>query len=279
MANDEGYFGPSSAMWRLNREAVLGVGLGRALLLQLAHPWVAQAVVDHSTFKERPVDRLVGTVVTAELLVFGSRAQANTAAARLNGLHRHVTGHLDESVGRWPKGTQYRAGDPDAQLWVLATLLDTTLLVYEACFGRIPEDTVRTYLHEAARLGALLGVPAHSVPEDRNALQLYMRSMVSTGTVAVSRNARVVASALLNPRNSALNGLAWLPYTAATRGVAATTLPPVVRRQYGSTLDVRALPLYRLAGWVGRRIVPRLPASLRLDPIAAVAINRAARYR
>src|SRR5438270_11486200 len=83
LADDEGYFGSSSAMWLLNREAVLGVGLGRALLLQLAHPWVAQAVVDHSTFERQPIDRLVGTVVTAELLVFGSRAQADTAAARL----------------------------------------------------------------------------------------------------------------------------------------------------------------------------------------------------
>src|ERR687883_673283 len=50
-AEDLGYFGPSSAAWTVHREAVLSTGLLRALLLQLAHPWVAQAVADHSTFQ------------------------------------------------------------------------------------------------------------------------------------------------------------------------------------------------------------------------------------
>src|SRR5437588_575670 len=78
---DWGYFGPSSTMWALHREACLGVGLGRALLLQLAHPWVAQAVVDHSAVRDQPLDRLVRTVVAAELLVFGSCRQADAVAA------------------------------------------------------------------------------------------------------------------------------------------------------------------------------------------------------
>jgi uncharacterized protein (DUF2236 family) len=32
--------------WRVNREAILFLAAGRALLLQLAHPWVAAAVAD-----------------------------------------------------------------------------------------------------------------------------------------------------------------------------------------------------------------------------------------
>ena len=37
-----GVFGPDSAAWRVNGEAVIVfLGAGRALLLQLAHPWVA----------------------------------------------------------------------------------------------------------------------------------------------------------------------------------------------------------------------------------------------
>ncbi len=35
-AEDAGYFGPNSALWQLNREAILALGLGRALLMQLA---------------------------------------------------------------------------------------------------------------------------------------------------------------------------------------------------------------------------------------------------
>jgi uncharacterized protein (DUF2236 family) len=43
-----GVFGPGSRVWTLNREAVIFLGGGRAALLQLAHPVVAQAVADHS---------------------------------------------------------------------------------------------------------------------------------------------------------------------------------------------------------------------------------------
>jgi uncharacterized protein (DUF2236 family) len=37
----EGVFGPASLTWRINREAAIFLGAGRALLLQLAHPYVA----------------------------------------------------------------------------------------------------------------------------------------------------------------------------------------------------------------------------------------------
>ena len=43
-----GVFGPASVMWRIDREAAVFLGAGRALLLQLAHPWVAAAIAEHS---------------------------------------------------------------------------------------------------------------------------------------------------------------------------------------------------------------------------------------
>src|SRR5437762_1229389 len=52
-----GVFGPSSVTWRMNREAILFLAAGRALLLQLAHPWVAAAVADHSKALTDPVAR------------------------------------------------------------------------------------------------------------------------------------------------------------------------------------------------------------------------------
>src|SRR5512144_1521758 len=43
-----GFYGPDSIMWRINREAVL-LGAGpAALLLQVAHPLVAEGVAQHS---------------------------------------------------------------------------------------------------------------------------------------------------------------------------------------------------------------------------------------
>ncbi len=53
-----GFYGPGTAMWRINREAVL-LGAGpAALLLQIAHPHVAEGVAHHSDFEADPWRRL-----------------------------------------------------------------------------------------------------------------------------------------------------------------------------------------------------------------------------
>ncbi|HEY5495455.1 MAG TPA: oxygenase MpaB family protein, partial [Candidatus Limnocylindrales bacterium] len=58
-----GLYGPGSAAWARNRDAFLLLGAGpRALLLQLAHPLVAEGVAQHSDFRADPWSRLAGTL-------------------------------------------------------------------------------------------------------------------------------------------------------------------------------------------------------------------------
>src|SRR5262249_21761403 len=52
-----GIFGPRSMTWRMKREAAIFLGAGRALLLQLAHPWVAAAIEQHSDTFANPIGR------------------------------------------------------------------------------------------------------------------------------------------------------------------------------------------------------------------------------
>ena len=66
-----GLFGPASMSWKINREAALFLGAGRAALLQLAHPWVATALEQHSSLLGDPIARfhnrfpIVFTMVSA----------------------------------------------------------------------------------------------------------------------------------------------------------------------------------------------------------------------
>ncbi len=53
----EGVFGPGSMLWQVDREALVFLGAGRALLMQLAHPWVATAVAQHSAGLADPIGR------------------------------------------------------------------------------------------------------------------------------------------------------------------------------------------------------------------------------
>jgi uncharacterized protein (DUF2236 family) len=275
---DAGYFGPQSALWQLNREAVLGLGLGRAVLMQLAHPWVAQAVLDHSPAAERPLDRLLTTATAAELLVFGGREQADQAAARIRQIHRRVHGVLSEDVGRWRRGTPYRADDPDALLWVLVTVVDTALLMYEATFGRLPDALVGRYLDEAAHLGSMVELPTERLPRDRAGLGRYLTTVLSDGTVAVGGVARELAAALARPRFPSGTHPFFRLYAWLTVATAEVLLPDVLRQQYGGVLPGRRRRgLYRLAGRTGGALVRRLSVAARTDPLAAHALRRCAR--
>jgi uncharacterized protein (DUF2236 family) len=71
-----GLFGPGSMAWRVLREHVLFLAAYRALVHQVAHPAVAQGVVDHSAYRTAPVARLRGTLQSLGAIAFGSRAEA-----------------------------------------------------------------------------------------------------------------------------------------------------------------------------------------------------------
>jgi uncharacterized protein (DUF2236 family) len=83
----KGIFGPDSLTWRVDREAAVFLGAGRALLLQLAHPWVAAAISEHSRTFADPIGRFHQTFNTVFTMVFGTLDQALAAARRLHRRH------------------------------------------------------------------------------------------------------------------------------------------------------------------------------------------------
>src|SRR6266513_2323905 len=130
-------FGPGSLTWRINGEAVLLLGGGRALILQVAHPKVAAGVSEFSSFREDPWRRLYRTLDTTLSIAFGDAAVSRAASERLRTVHEKVAGTDD-------RGEPYRALDPDLLLWVHATLIDTALTIYERYVGSLQTDQRRT---------------------------------------------------------------------------------------------------------------------------------------
>src|SRR5208337_3656057 len=76
-----GVFGPDSVTWKVDREAAIFLGAGRALLLQLAHPWVATAIAEHSRVLADPIGRFHRTFRVMFTMVFGTLDQALAGAA------------------------------------------------------------------------------------------------------------------------------------------------------------------------------------------------------
>ena len=88
-----GVYGPGSEAWRINREAMLLLGAGpRSLLMQIAHPLIAEGVDQHSDFREDPWRRLQGTIRSYLRVVYGTTAEARGEISRLNSLHRSING-------------------------------------------------------------------------------------------------------------------------------------------------------------------------------------------
>ncbi|MBV9686893.1 MAG: DUF2236 domain-containing protein, partial [Alphaproteobacteria bacterium] len=154
-----GIFGPDSVAWRVDREAAIFLGAGRALLLQLAHPWVAAAIGQHSRTLADPIGRFHRTFQVAFTIVFGTTSQAIAAARRLHRRHAAVTGTLGESSGAFPAGSAYAANEVAALRWVHATLTDTALLAFQLVKPPLSNEDREQYYAESRLSGALFGIP------------------------------------------------------------------------------------------------------------------------
>ena len=120
-----GFFGPGSVSWRVNRESAVFLGAGRAALLQLAHPWVATSLAQHSNLLNNPVGRFHSTFRVIYTMLFGARAQAIASARQLYRRHTSVRGELPHAIGVYPQGEHYQANEVAALRWVHATLVES----------------------------------------------------------------------------------------------------------------------------------------------------------
>ena len=132
-APDPGLFGPDSTAWRLLREPVLLVGGQRALLMQLADPLVAQAVIEHSDYRGDPYGRLLRTLRWIVTVVFGTEDEARRATRNVAAIHARVRGQLpaERASPPYPGGTTYDATNSHLARWVLATVIHSSLMTYE----------------------------------------------------------------------------------------------------------------------------------------------------
>ena len=135
-------------LWRVNRESLTALAGSRALMMELAHPLIAAAVARHSNFRRDPLGRLYRTLRAANDLTFGDAAAARRAAHQIHRCHLRVEGMLSNGVGPLAEGTYYCANDPHLKLWVLATLIDSTLRVYNVFIRSLSPDETEGYYRD-----------------------------------------------------------------------------------------------------------------------------------
>jgi uncharacterized protein (DUF2236 family) len=269
-----GFYGPDSRMWRINREAVL-LGAGpTALLLQIAHPLIAEGVAAHSDYPADPFGRLRRTLRTTLAMVFGDGPEAERAVARLNHVHATVRGAVTDPAAREAIGAStYRALDPELLLWVQATIIVMSVRAYDAWVGPLGSADREGFWQEARVVGQRLGIPERLSPATWPELEAWFEAQLRPGgPIVVTPTARRLASDIVRPPIPMLPGP--LVDLAALPGLAL--LPERVREDFGIPWSARRALLARLL-WSGLRAwVTVTPRSWRAMPQARAAERRTA---
>lgn len=213
-AEAAGLYGPESESWPVNREAVLLLASGpRALLLQLAHPLIAEGVNQHSDFRRDPWTRLERTVRSYLRIVYGSTSLARHEIRRLNAYHRAIVGPIEDPASRAQFGDRYDARDPELSLWVHATLVESVATAFEAWVAPLSVGQRRRLYEESRPIGRAFGIPDRLLPPDVDAFDAYFAGMLAPdGPVHPTPKARELARHVLRPTLDALiPSLGWVP--------------------------------------------------------------------
>jgi uncharacterized protein (DUF2236 family) len=264
-----GYFNDDSIIRLVHRNKVMALSGPRALLMQAAHPVAFAGFFVSTDTLQDPYARLRRTAGVLHTIVFGERAHASRATARVRAVHRGVRGELAESAGRFPAGTPWAADDPNLLLWILATLVDSSLIVYDRYVGVLGRDQREAYWEDYRVVGSLFGLADCEMPERVADLESYIADMLTGDVLYVSPRARELAiQIVMHPPVP----LAARPLLELANFVTIGLLPATLRRQYGLRWDpVRGLMLRVGAEYTKRLVLPALPPRIRYGRARAAA--------
>jgi uncharacterized protein (DUF2236 family) len=265
----DSYFTDSSMLRRVHREWAVAFSGPRALLMQATHPVAFEGFFAHTGAMDAPYERLARTAKVMDTIAFGSREDADRATRRVRAMHKRVRGELAKPAGRFPAGTPFAAGDPELLLWVLATLVDSALVVYDRYVGSLSHADRDAYWQDYRVVGRLFGLREDEMPHDIHAFDAYMERMIEGDDLFVTSAARELAiEIVMRPPVP----LVRRPVLELVNFVTVGLLPSRLRRQYGLHWDpLRSLALRGGAAYAKRVIVPLAPQGLRVVPSARAA--------
>jgi uncharacterized protein (DUF2236 family) len=226
----EGFFGPGSIVWRVNKENTQGFGGMTAVLLQIAHPKVGAGVDDHSDFEEDPIGRAERTREIVEALLFADLETAIEASMIVRRMHEWVEGELQEDVGPWEEGEPYAANDPDNLLWVHATMIHMELTMHEQFVEELTPAEREEYYQEIKIFGQLMGIPRDHYPETLEDFWAYYERELEETVIPTAKGTRL--------KESLFEGNTWfakaMPFDAFPRLYAflsPANMPEVTRER------------------------------------------------
>jgi uncharacterized protein (DUF2236 family) len=256
-AEIEGVFGAQSISWSVDREAANFLGAGRALLLQLAHPWIAAAVEHHSHTFAHPIGRFHRTFKLVFTLAFGTLRQSLNAARTLHRRHAGIAGTLPHAAGPFPAGSPYTANGIAALRWVYATLIDTSVICHALVLPPLTPAENEQFFEESRVFAGFFGISCEHLPGSWSGFCDYVHTFLESDVLTVTDAARSMAHRLLSDEAR------WLRAPPSYMALTAELLPPRLRDAFGLAYGTRERAAAARLRARLRTIYPHLPSRLR----------------
>ena len=147
---------------------------------------IAAAVDAHSSFREKPWGRLLSTIDSAIVLVFGSDEETIETAERMYGFHKTIHGSN--------KGVHYNANDADAQTWVLAAVFDGSVQTRRRWAPSELSVEQEAGLYENIKtFGEFFGIDPTLQPDTVDELKAYWNERIDTNDLLRTDVSRTMA--------------------------------------------------------------------------------------
>jgi len=267
-----GVYGPECKVWEVARESVLFLGGGRAVFLQLAHPYVASGVEEHSKVAHDIQRRFYNTFYHVFHMTFGELDSAEKSAKQVRKIHDKVIGTLSSSPP-YSEGAKYSANHEGAIIWVWATLVETSMMMFELIVRKMSLEEKELFYIDQKQFVRFFGVSPSVLPKSWNDFMIYTKKMWNGDPITVSDPARRAEVSLFRPKKFASQLLTW-----GARRLTFTLLPPRIAKGFNfkaTNLDyAHVYILFALT----RMIYSSLPGSLRYLTSYIEAQKRIAGY-
>ena len=217
-SNDPGYFGPGTITWRIHSDVMAVIGGVRALFLQALEPRAFGGVQAHSRYREEPFGRLLRTAEYIGIISFGTKEEADRAAAKVRGMHKALG--LDI---------------PELLLWVHNGFTDSLLDVALRSGMKLSKSEQDQYVREQLVAAKLVGLDPEICPKNVAELNQYYvdKKQSLIADKAVRQSARFIFMPPMNKFFRYLTPSQGLWVIVASLSFAS--LPRWVRKMYGDS--------------------------------------------
>jgi uncharacterized protein (DUF2236 family) len=247
--------------WHVVRYSCTFVGAGRAILLQTAHPWIANGIKQHSRTMDDPISRARGTFTNVFTMVFGNLDQVIDCSLKVHDMHRKIVGKVEQDSGAFAEGSRYMANEVNAMIWVHATLWEGAIAMYEMFVGKLSPQEKEKYYEESKLFAYLFGIPEDALPPNWNEFMEYNEKMWYSDQLNVQDAAKQIVKFIFSIHKP------LRPLMNHYKVMTSLLTPEPVRTQYGMPADTpENRRIFERDVRMIKRAYPLLPKHLKYLP-------------